>query len=308
MSKKAEAAEPTWAKGTAVLKIKGMKPATVAALKVQMPDGNVASTKTAQEVAVWPAVRLRVVFDAFSLWWGAQRTPWHKAAVSAAIDLARLVSPKWIVQDNIDRLDEPVLKPEPFSRSAAARHVARTLFATRPLTPWTVLRSGGALSVRYDASVLVLKSSVQVFLPPTAANVALLEKVLDRLPHRLTFAWAGVGFGLAGWASSVSLDAPSPGKLEKKKPAMDADWVVLIGDRWRASPAQEALLVPLECDEAARKVERRGSFVRISVPRPASPDDARAGRPARKLASDLAEVARKMQDLRRRAVLRKPLR
>jgi hypothetical protein len=299
-------AEPTWGKSSVLVKVKGMKPEKATKLQVDLPDGSVASKKAALELAVWPAVRLRIVFDAARLWWGSHQTLWHEAAIAAAVELSALVSPTWMVQDTIDRWDDPVLKPEPFSKSAAAKHVAKTIFATKPPMPWTVLRSGGALSVRYDASELVLNGSVEVFLPPTPANAALLEKTLDALAARVKFAWAGVGYGLAGWASSLALGGPAPGKLEQKRPAMDADWLVWIGDRWRDTPAQEAILAPLERD-ASRTIERQGSLTRISVPRPVSPEDAKGANAAKKLAVELGDVTRKMNDRARRAALRRPV-
>jgi hypothetical protein len=155
------------------------------------------------------------------------------------------------------------------------------------------------------ASLLVLNSSVQLFLLPTAENAALLEEKLDSLAGRVSFAWAGVGYGLAGWASSLALGAGLPGELERVWPAMDADWRVWIGDRWRNSPEQTRILDAAphgpSCD-----IEQKGSVLRISVPRPASPEDIKGAKDARTLMASLNGIAKKINALERRAALRRP--
>lgn len=302
-----EADEPMWGSESGLVKIKGAGAQKVTKLHIELPDGSIAPKKAASELVVWPAARLRVIFDAYHLWWGSHGTRWHDAAVSAAMDLAALVSPSWILHDTIDRWDDPVLKPEPFSKKTAVKHASKTLFATKPPMPWTVLRDGAARGVRYQSSLLVLNGSVQVFLPPTPENVVLLEKTLDSLAGRVSFAWAGVGYGLAGWASSLALGGPVPAKLEQKRPALDADWLVWLGDRWRETPAKEALVAPLE-QGTGRGIERKGALTRISVRRPGSSEDAKGAAPAKALSVDLGRVAAKINALARRAALRRPVR
>jgi hypothetical protein len=311
-------AEPTWGKSTVLIKGGGMAPQKATQIHVEMPDGAVASQKAADNVAIWPSVRLRIVFGHSDSWYGKSGEERREKAIRGIMKMAEIAKPSFINQDVIGRADIPVLKPTPYKKADAQKLLERTLFVEQrgTGTPWVVMRTGGALDVRYDASVVVLDDSVQLHLPATAENVERLEKALDVLVNDLPFAWAGVGYGWGGWASALALlqstmkVRPIQGvglkTLEQRVPSAGLDWLVWIGDVLRETPAQAAVVDPLGSG-TDRTVTRRGSLMRIALPRPTSPEDAKGRKPAEKLAADLGDVLKKIRDLQTRAVLRRPV-
>jgi hypothetical protein len=306
--------EPTWIKHGPLREMQARVKVGIA-----MPDGSVADDPRAAQLSLWPSVRLRMVFDPHYGGRDSRDTPWHKAAIAAAMRLGELAKPTWMVENIADKWGVPVLKPTAFSKEKAKALAARTLFLDgEGHTPWTVLRSGGALSVQYDASVVILDESVTLHLPPTGENASLLEKTLDELVQGVSFAYAGVGYGLAGWASALTVDRGSSiagsarlepyrrGKIEKieaTSPAMGADWLLWVGDRWRQTPQKDRAVAPLLAG-AGRAIEQRGALARVSVRRPASPDDAAGAEAAKALAADLHKVQKKLKDLQTRELLR----
>jgi hypothetical protein len=317
--KAAEAgAEPTWGKSTILIKGGGMAPQKATVAQVEMPDGSVASWKAAEGLVVWPTVRLRIVFGHHELWHGKAGPEERAKAIRVAMKLAAITKLSWINQDIIGRNDVPILKPVPFTKTEAQKLIERTLFVEQKAngTPWVVLRTGEALSVRYDASMVVLEDSVQLHLPATAENAKLLEETLDALVDEVTFTWAGVGHGFGGWASALALVQstikPQPLKsvgiktLEQRTPNAGTDWLVWTGGLMRETPAHEAIVDPLG-KAASRSSARKGALTRIAVPQPASPDDAKGAQPAEKLAADLRDALKKINAIAYRAALRKPV-
>ncbi len=311
-------AEPTWGKSTILIKGGGMTPQKATQVHIQMSDGTVASRKAAEALVYWPTVRLRIVFGRSETWFGKSGTEMRDKAIRAAMKLAVIAKTSWINQDIIGRADVPILKPTLFSKAEAQKLIARTLFVEQKDsgTAWVVLRTGGALSVQYDASVVVLQDSVQLHLPPTAENAAFLEKTLDGLVDEVPFAWASVGYGLGGWASVFALLLSTPKVqpikglgikvLEQRAPDAGIDWFVWLGEILRETPAHQRIVEPLGRD-ASRDVSFRNSLIRISVPRPASSADSKDTKPAKKLGEELREVVKKITALETRASLRRPV-
>jgi hypothetical protein len=295
----AAAAEPVWLQPSA----KGKK------LEIAKPDGSVVPAKGADSLALWPSARLRVVFDPWAGWVKSRDTPWHDAAAALAAELAELASPSVIVEDLRDKSAEPVLAPAPYTKKKGAELARQALFAPQKSAhlPWVVFRSGGELSVTYERSLVVRNDSLSLFLPPTAASVALLERTLDRALQGgdLPFSHAGVGFALAGWASALAVDgvredAPSSyranklEKLESQDQVLGAEWLVWIGERMRAPDTTGKLLAPL-LSGAGREVVDEAPLARVEVSRPKSPDDAAGAKAARALADDLAAALKKVR-------------
>ena len=311
-------AEPTWGKSTVLIKGGGMAPQKATQIHVEMPDGTVASQKAADNVVIWPSVRLRIVFGHSESWHGKAGEEQREKAIRGSMKVAEIAKPSFINQDVIGRADIPVLKPTPYKKVDAQKLVERTLFVEQrgTGTAWVVMRTGGALDVRYDASVVVFDDSVQLHLPATTENVERLEKALDELVDDLPFAWAGVGYGWGGWASALALlqstmkVRPIQGvglkTLEQRAPSAGLDWLVWIGDVLRETPAQASVVDRLGSG-TSRMVTRRGERMRISLPRPASPEDAKGRKSAEELAADLGEVLKKIRDLQTRASLRRPV-
>jgi hypothetical protein len=295
--------EPVW-----------VKPMTTPRVQIQLPDGSIATQKVADDLAVWPSARLRIVFGEGINWYGKAGTDWHKQAIAMALKLASLAKPAWIVHDVIDRWDVPALKPVSFAKAEAEKLLGRTLFRKDMPDPWTEMRTGDERGVRYDRSLLALREAVELHLPPTPENVDLLERTLDDLDGSIPFAWAGVGYGLSGWSSDLALTkdkrkvTPVRGSqirlLEDKSAVLGADWLVVIGGLWHVSPSHTRIVEEL-AKGPSRAVEQGGSLTRISVPRPESVDDAKGAKAAKKLAQDLKAAAKKIRAVEDRALLRK---
>lgn len=311
-------AEPTWGKSTVAIQIKGsgMKAQKATRIHVVLPDGSIGSRKAGDEIAVWPTLRLRMVFGRGASWRGNAGAEQREKAIRAVIKLAAIAGCSWINSDVIGRVDVPVLKPVSFTSTELQRLVARTLFVEQKATgtAWIVARTGGALDVRYDASVVVLDDSVQLHLPQNAESAALLEATLDALVGEVPFAWASVGYGLGGWSSARALSmneltvrsikGVTLKTIEQRAPGAGADWLVWTGALLRGTPAHDAITDALGRDES-RTTSRHGALVRIAVPRPASPDDVESAISASRLAVDLDNALKKLHALDFRAALRR---
>lgn len=300
---------PTWGTEKILVQIKGsgMKPLPATKLHILLPDGTRASKKEEEALVVWPSARLRIVFGESVNWYGRARGAWHDQATALVMKLVPLAKPKWIVQDIIGRNDIPVLKAAAYSSAEAKKLAGRALFDHDKQHAWACFRSGGPRDVRWDASVLVGQRSVQVHLPPTDANVRLLERTLDALVTKseVPFAWATVGRGWDGWASAMALSANdrkprtsfgnvSLRVLGQDAPKDGADELVWIGRAWcsdvgLADEEHEKLIAPVAGGKG-RKVSRKDGLVRVS---------------GKALGADLAEVVSRTQALARRAMLRK---
>lgn len=305
--------EPTWMKHARVQELEFR-----VKLHIRMPDGSVADDDKAASLAMWPSVRLRMVFDPLFGWYRSRDTPWHKAAIATAMKLAALAKPAWMLENITDRWNVPVLDPVAFSKEKAEALVTRTVFLDGDgHTPWTELRSGDAFSVQYERSLVVRHDSVTLHLPPTEQNAALLEETLDQLVGGVSFAYAGVGYGYAGWSSVLAIDRgvktmtrlehyrrTKLDKLESTSATMGADWLLWIGDRWREPPQRVRAVAPL-LEGAARTVEQKGGLTRITVPRPASLDDADGAKAAKAMAADLANVIKKLHAQHMREAMRR---
>ena len=134
---------------------------------------------------------------------------------------------------------------------------------------------------------------------------------MDEVP----FAWAGVGYGVGGWASALALGQSTPNvrsikgvglkTLKQRSPDAGADWLVWIGGLMQETPTYDK--IEALTHDSSRYVERKDSLIRLCVPRPASPDDVRGLKPAEKLMADLREVVKKINALEYRAALRRPV-
>jgi hypothetical protein len=311
--------EPSWGKRDILINMRGsgMRDQRASVLHIDLPDGSVASRSQADALVVWPSARLRIVFGESQNWYRMAGTPWHKQATLAAMKLASSVKLTWMNNDVIGRVDLPMLKPVAYKKDAAAKLVARTLFTEGVGNryhrgAWSLFRTGAALSVRYDASLLVRVDEAQLHLPPTRENVAMLESLLDELARTVPFAWAGVGYGLGGFASAHAMmnagvqpraiKGVKLGDLGQRDP--DADWLVWIGPQLTGTPVREKLLAPL-ARGAGRKVALSKGLIRIAVERPKSLDVAKRNRPAVQLAKELALALKKVREADRRALLRR---
>lgn len=284
--------EPTW-----------IKPAKGRAPQVQLADGRIIPAKQALSLAMWPAVRLRVVFDPIAGWFRSRDTPWHDRVHALTLKLIELAAPSFIVENIGDRASEPVLAPIAYTRAKASALARRTLFfaQTSSHLPWVIFRSGEAHSVTYERSLVVRNDSVSLFLPPTPQNAKRLATALDSLVGRgaVAFAFASVSFADAGWASMLAVDRASKrspegprsnrlDKMESTAAVLGAPWLVWIGDRMRRVDASGKLLAGSE-----RRVRDTPSLARIEVARPNSTDDDAGAKAARQLRADLDAALKK---------------
>jgi len=322
MATKKATGAPTWATETVrvALKGSGMKPLKATQLHLVTPDGAVLSNPQMEALAVWPSARLRIIFGESVNWFGQSKGRWHDQAVALAMSVAPLASPKWIVQDIIGRNDIAVLAPLAYRADEAKKLASRALFDHTKDDAWVCLRSGGPKDATWDACVLVTQRSVQVHLPPTAANVALLEKELDRIVGEAPFAWGGVGYGWDGLPTvralvrnttkpKASYAGVALRKLEQVAPTDGVDALLWLGRAWckeegLPEDAHEKLLAGVLA-KPGRTVTRTDGLVRVAVARPKSPDDAKGAKAGEKLGAELAKVVANARALSRRAILRK---
>jgi hypothetical protein len=312
---------PTWGTEAILVNVKGsgMDPLPATRLNVILPDGSMASKKETESLVVWPSARLRVVFGQTVNWFGLERGPWHAKAVGLVLKLAALVSPRWIVQDIINRVDIPVLKAAAYSTADAKKIAGRALFDYRKDRAWACLRSGGPRDVCWERSVLVGQHAVQVHLPRSEQNLRLLERTLDRLVSSVPFAWAGVGHGWDGFASAMALSrnemkpknrfgGVNLQTLRQLGPKDGTDTLLWIGRAWgsekgMADEAHERLIAPL-VGGAGRSVTRAKGLARVELA--GSPSaGARGAKSSPTLSADLASIIKRNLELARRAVLRK---
>lgn len=270
---------------------------------MQLADGKIATLEEAQKFVFWPSIRLRIHFGG---WYRYYRSSWQKAVAAFTVKFIKFADFTWVHQetDPISHWIASVLRPTAFNRATVTKWIQRNIFRSHPENPMLLLRTGDKYSVIYEKSLLLYHDRVEFYLPPTTENVQFLEKLLDELvknelADKVSFQYADISYGLAGWLYPFTQFTKNIKKMyepEKDSPIFGSSWLVWIGDLWLATPKHQKHLEILQ-NQSLYTLEEKYGFKRITTTRPSSYEDVKSAESAKRLTEGLKTVIKKMAAL-----------
>ncbi len=231
--------EPIWVKSK-----------ETAETQIQLPDGNIAPSETIQQFIFWPSVRLSIHFGGA---YRNYRSNWRKNAVAFISKLIDLAEFSWTHQETIpgSHWTAAVFRPKAFDNESVQKWLSSNIFHDYPDDPMMLLRTGSKFGVYYDTGLLIYHNRVEFYFPPAKENVSFIEKKLDELVKndlagKIPFEYAGISYGLSGWALDftklrIKKNIRKMMDPEKDSAIFGSKWLLWTGDLWNTPKHHEIL-------------------------------------------------------------------